>query len=109
MKKLKDILKNVDLVEIIGSKEVKIREIKFDSRSVKVNDVFVALNGTTTDGNKYIEDSKETIKWEDGKEYPLVKMEISSDSHPFYTGKTKLVDTAGRIDKFKNKYQKFKK
>jgi len=44
-----------------------------------------------------------------GIEYPLVKMEISSTSHPFYTGKVKLVDTAGRIDKFKNKYAKFKK
>tara|TARA_A100001037_G_scaffold273096_1_gene269703 strand:- start:479 stop:733 length:255 start_codon:yes stop_codon:yes gene_type:complete len=54
-------------------------------------------------------ESKETIKWEDGKEYPLIKMEISSDSHPFYTGKTKLVDTAGRVDKFKNKYKKFQK
>ena len=54
-------------------------------------------------------DSKETIKWEDGNEYPLVKMEISSDSHPFYTGKSKMIDTAGRIDKFKNKYSKFKK
>ena len=54
-------------------------------------------------------ETKETIKWEDGKEYPLVKMEISSDSHPFYTGKTKLVDTAGRIDKFKTKYAKFNK
>ena len=54
-------------------------------------------------------ESNETIKWEDGKEYPLIKMEISSDSHPFYTGKTKLVDTAGRIDKFKTKYQSFKK
>ena len=54
-------------------------------------------------------ESNETIKWEDGNEYPLIKMEISSDSHPFYTGKTKLVDTAGRIDKFKNKYQGFKK
>ena len=53
--------------------------------------------------------SDETIKWEDGNEYPLIKMEISSDSHPFYTGKMKLVDTAGRIDKFKNKYSKFKK
>ena len=51
----------------------------------------------------------ETIQWEDGNEYPLVKMEISSDSHPFYTGKAKLVDTAGRIDKFKNKYKKFAK
>jgi len=54
-------------------------------------------------------ESIETIKWEDGKEYPLVKMEISSDSHPFYTGKSKLIDTAGRIDKFKSKYSKLKK
>ena len=45
----------------------------------------------------------------DGVEYPLVKLEISRTSHPYYTGKTKLVDTAGRIDKFKNKYKKFKK
>jgi len=52
--------------------------------------------------------SKETIEVE-GKEYPLVKLEISRTSHPYYTGKSKLVDTAGRIDKFKNKYSKFKK
>jgi large subunit ribosomal protein L31 len=45
----------------------------------------------------------------DGVEYPVIKMEISRTSHPFYTGKAKLVDTAGRIDKFKNKYDKFKK
>jgi len=43
--------------------------------------------------------SKETIQWEDGKEYPLVKLEISNTSHPFFTGKNVLVDTAGRIDK----------
>ena len=54
-------------------------------------------------------ETNETIKWEDGNEYPLVKMEISSDSHPFYTGKTKLIDTAGRIDKFKNRYKNLKK
>lgn len=54
-------------------------------------------------------DTKETIEWEDGNEYPLVKLEISHKSHPFYTGKMKLVDTAGRIDKFKNRYQKFNK
>ncbi|RMG30298.1 MAG: type B 50S ribosomal protein L31 [Bacteroidetes bacterium] len=54
--------------------------------------------------------SKETIEWEDGKEYPLVKVEISSDSHPFFTGKQKLVDTAGRVDKFYSRYgDKFKK
>ena len=51
----------------------------------------------------------ETIKWEDGNEYPLIKLEISSLSHPFYTGKMKLVDTAGRIDKFKTRYAKYKK
>ena len=49
--------------------------------------------------------SSETIKWEDGKEYPLIKLEISNTSHPFYTGKMKLVDTAGRVDKFKKRYQ----
>ena len=49
--------------------------------------------------------TKETIVWEDGKEYPLYKLEISNTSHPFFTGKMKLVDTAGRIDKFKRKYQ----
>jgi len=50
--------------------------------------------------------TKETITWEDGKEYPLVKVEVSSASHPFYTGKKMFVDTAGRVEKFKNKYQK---
>ena len=53
-------------------------------------------------------DTTETIEV-DGTEYPLVKLEISRTSHPYYTGKSKLVDTAGRIDKFKNKYAKFKK
>ena len=52
--------------------------------------------------------AKETIEV-DGVEYPLVKLEISRTSHPYYTGKSKLVDTAGRIDKFKSKYAKFKK
>ncbi len=50
----------------------------------------------------------ETIKWEDGNEYPLVKVEISNTSHPFYTGKAMFVDTAGRIDKFKKRYAKNK-
>jgi large subunit ribosomal protein L31 len=50
--------------------------------------------------------SKETVKWEDGNEYPVIKLEISSTSHPFFTGKNMLVDTAGRIDKFKKKYAK---
>ncbi|MCU0458600.1 MAG: type B 50S ribosomal protein L31 [Bacteroidales bacterium] len=49
--------------------------------------------------------SRDTIKWEDGKEYPLIKLEISNTSHPFYTGKMKLVDTAGRVDKFMSRYK----
>ena len=50
--------------------------------------------------------SKDSILWEDGNEYPLIKLEISDQSHPFYTGKMKLVDTAGRVDKFRSKYKK---
>jgi len=49
---------------------------------------------------------KETIKWEDGKEYPVIKVEISSASHPFFTGKKLFVDTAGRVEKFQKKYAK---
>ena len=50
--------------------------------------------------------SKETIKWEDGNEYPLVKVEVSSASHPFYTGKHKVLDSGGRVDRFKKHYGK---
>lgn len=48
--------------------------------------------------------SKDTIEWEDGQTYPLIKVEVSSRSHPFYTGKHKIVDTAGRVDKFRRRY-----
>ena len=50
--------------------------------------------------------SEETIKWEDGKEYPLVKVQISSKSHPFFTGEEKIIDTEGRVDRFKARAQK---
>ena len=66
-------------------------------RSVIFEDVTVGkrfLIGSTIESSK-------TDKWEDGKEYPLVQVEISSASHPFYTGQSKIVDTAGRIDKFR--------
>jgi large subunit ribosomal protein L31 len=52
--------------------------------------------------------TKETVLFEDGKEYPVIKLEISNTSHPFYTGKNMLVDTAGRIDKFNKRYAKKK-
>lgn len=48
--------------------------------------------------------TSETIQWEDGNEYPLVKMDVSSQSHPFFTGKQNIVDTAGRVDRFRKKY-----
>ena len=51
-------------------------------------------------------ETKETITWTDGKEYPLVRVDISSQSHPFYTGKQNIADTAGRVDRFKRKYGK---
>lgn len=50
--------------------------------------------------------SKETIKWEDGNEYPLIKVEVTSASHPFYTGKKIFLDTAGRVEKFNKRYKK---
>jgi large subunit ribosomal protein L31 len=48
--------------------------------------------------------SKETVKWEDGESYPLIKVDISRYSHPYFTGKMKLIDSAGRIEKFQKKY-----
>ena len=50
--------------------------------------------------------SDETIKWEDGNEYPLVKIQISSASHPFFTGEEKIIDTEGRVDRFKARAKK---
>ncbi len=68
--------------------------------------VFKDMSNEYTFLTKSTVQTKDTIVWEDGKEYPLVKLEISHTSHPFFTGKIKLVDTAGRVDKFKNRYQK---
>ena len=51
-------------------------------------------------------ETSETITWEDGNEYPLYKVEVSSESHPFYTGKKMMLDTAGRVEKFNRRYAK---
>ena len=68
-----------------------------------------AVKEKVTAAGLYIpEETKETEKWEDGQEYPLVKLDISMSSHPFYTGKQVLVDTAGRVDKFRSRYSKKK-
>ena len=68
---------------------------------------FVVFKDTSSDFeflSKSTLESKETVKWKDGNEYPLCKIEISNKSHPFFTGKQNLVDTAGRIEKFNKKY-----
>jgi large subunit ribosomal protein L31 len=62
--------------------------------------VFEDLNDGTKILTRSTVKSEETVKWEDGNEYPLVKVHISSSSHPFYTGQEKLVDIEGRVDKF---------
>ena len=68
--------------------------------------VFKDMSNGTSFLSKSSAQSRETVKWEDGNEYPLIKLEISNTSHPFFTGKNVLVDTAGRIDKFKKRYEK---
>lgn len=68
--------------------------------------VFKDMSNGTSFLSKSTAATKETIVYEDGKEYPVIKLEISNTSHPFYTGKNVLVDTAGRIDKFKKRYAK---
>ena len=68
--------------------------------------VFKDMSNDYTFLTKSTVETKDNIEWEDGKEYPLVKLEISNTSHPFFTGKMKLVDTAGRVDKFKSRYKK---
>jgi large subunit ribosomal protein L31 len=68
--------------------------------------IFKDMSNGTTFLTRSTALSKETGKWEDGNEYPLIKLEISNTSHPFFTGQNILVDTAGRIDKFKKKYAK---
>ena len=73
----------------------KVRQVVFKD----ISSDFCFLGTSTTD-------SKETIKWEDGKIYPLIKLEVSSASHPFFTGKQRVPDTGGRIDRFKKKYGK---
>ena len=69
--------------------------------------VFKDMSNGTTFLSRSTANSAETILWEaDGQQYPVIKLEISNTSHPFYTGKNVLVDTAGRIDKFNKRYEK---
>jgi len=77
-------------------------DIHPDYRDVVFQDVtsdFKFLTRSTMAAN-----AKETIKWDDGNEYPLIKIEVSSATHPFYTGQNKILDTSGRVDKFRKRY-----
>ena len=71
----------------------KYREVVFRDEGAKFS--FITRSTVQT---------RDTIVWEDGKEYPLYKLDISSASHPFYTGKQKIVDSEGRVERFKRKY-----
>lgn len=71
--------------------------------------VFKDMSNNTSFLGKSTAYSKETVQWEDGNEYPVIKLEISNTSHPFYTGKNVMVDTAGRIDKFNKRFAQKKK
>jgi len=68
--------------------------------------IFKDMTNDSTFLSKSTAKTSDTATWEDGNEYPLIKLDISSSSHPFYTGKKMMVDTAGRIDKFKKRYAK---
>ena len=68
--------------------------------------VFKDMSNGTQFLSRSTAETKEMVTYEDGKEYPVIKLEISNTSHPFYTGKNVLVDTAGRIDKFNKRYAK---
>lgn len=70
--------------------------------------VFQDISGDFSFITRSTVETKETIQWEDGNEYPLVKIEISSKTHPFFTGQQKIVDTGGRVDRFRQKYGKKK-
>jgi large subunit ribosomal protein L31 len=71
--------------------------------------VFKDMSNDYSFMSKSCANTKDSVKWEDGNEYPLIKLEISHKSHPFFTGKQQLIDTAGRIDKFKSRYSSQKK
>lgn len=78
------------------------KDIHPDYRKVVFKDVstdFAILTGSTIQ-------TKDTIKWTDGNEYPLYKVDISSSSHPFYTGTQKVLDTEGRVERFNKKYRR---
>lgn len=89
-----------------GHKELKYKIMKRDIHPEYRDVIFFDTTGDFKFLTKSTMTSKETCKWEDGNEYPLIKIEVSSASHPFYTGKKMFLDTAGRVEKFNKRYKK---
>lgn len=96
--------KIMSIFAILFEKET--REMKKDIHPEYKEVVFLDTTSEFKFLTKSTMTSKETIKWEDGNEYPVIKVEVSSASHPFYTGKKIFLDTAGRVEKFNRKYKK---
>jgi len=100
------------IIKFAARKKVKIKNRKAMKKGIHPENYrLVAFKDMSNEDvflTKSTAETNETIEV-DGVIYPLIKLEISRSSHPYYTGKSKLVDTAGRIDKFKNKYAKFNK
>lgn len=96
----------------LTAKSVRPLKISFMKKGIHPENYRLVVFKDMSNGDSFIcrstANTKETIVWEDGNEYPVVKLEISNTSHPFYTGKNVLVDTAGRIDKFRKRYEKKK-
>ena len=97
--------KIMSIFAILFEKEIEI-EMKKDIHPEYKEVVFLDTTSDFKFLTKSTMTSKETIKWEDGNEYPVIKVEVSSASHPFYTGKKIFLDTAGRVEKFNRKYKK---
>ena len=81
------------------------RKVEKEYQVSEESDLYYTINNNV-DRMVVLINKKETIKWDDGNEYPLFKIEISDKSHPFFTGQQNLVDAAGRIEKFQKKYGK---
>ncbi len=88
------------------STQLKLLAMKKDIHPTYQDVVFLDTSSDTSFLTRSTIQTKETIQWKDGQVYPLVRVEISAASHPFYTGKKIFVDTAGRVEKFKKKYAK---
>jgi large subunit ribosomal protein L31 len=91
---------------ILFELSVTIEAMKKDIHPEYKDVIFYDTSSETSFMTRSTMNSEETMKWDDGNEYPVIKIEVSSESHPFYTGKKLFVDTAGRVEKFNKRYKK---